>query len=275
MNFGFTGATGSAGNSQQVQITHLDAVTGAGTHSQYGLLSSIGDRPFVDQTASHLVTASGSAVFDTHTGITTLTSASKSQAGAVFSDGFIDLKGDFNLGFSFMAGTKDSGGEGLAFVLQNDPLGAHSRGSGGASLGAGGIANGLGIAIDTKQSAGDIKADHTNFFDTDVGTSAGRISPQVSLPNLEDGKWHTAIVSWNAQSETLSYWIDGNAGGTLTGDLANQYFGNSELVHFGFTGATSASTNLQQVKVTDFHGTLLSPVYAADGHIQFDPLAHI
>ena len=107
VNFGFTGATGSAGNSQQVQITHLDAVTGAGTHSQYGLLSSIGDRPFVDQTASHLVTASGSAVFDTHTGITTLTSASKSQAGAVFSDGFIDLKGDFNLGFSFMAGTKD------------------------------------------------------------------------------------------------------------------------------------------------------------------------
>ena len=34
-------------------------------------------------------------------------------------------------------------------------------------------------------------ADHTNFFDTDLGTSRGALSPQTTLGNLEDGNWHT------------------------------------------------------------------------------------
>ena len=45
-------------------------------------------------------------------------------------------------------------------------------------------------------------------------------------------------MTWDASTQTLSYWIDGKLGGTLTGDLAQQYFGGSDLVHFGFTGST-------------------------------------
>ena len=36
-----------------------------------------------------------------------------------------------------------------------------------------------------------------------------------------------------------------NLGGTLTGDLAQQYFGGSDLVHFGFTGSTGTEVGWQ------------------------------
>ena len=72
--------------------------------------------------------------------------------------------------------------------------------------------------------------------------------------------WHTAQVTWDASTQTLSYWIDGQLGGTLTGDLAQQYFGGSDLVHFGFTGSTGTSRsggNVQQVHVTALDGSYL------------------
>ena len=64
-------------------------------------------------------------------------------------------------------------------------------------------------------------------------------------------------VSWDAGTQTLTYWVDGKQGGTITGDLASQYFGGSDYVHFGFTGATGSGnvSNLQQVKVTSVNAT--------------------
>ena len=85
----------------------------------------------------------------------------------------------------------------------------------------------------------------------------GALSPQTTLGNLEDGNWHTSQVTWDASTQTLSYWIDGELGGTLTGDLAQQYFGGSDLVHFGFTGSTGSSANVQLVQVTGFDANLL------------------
>ena len=49
---------------------------------------------------------------------------------------------------------------------------------------------------------------------------------------------------------TLTYWVDGKLGGTLSGDLATKYFGGSDHVHFGFTGATGTVGNIEQVRVT-------------------------
>src|SRR6185437_4922103 len=78
-----------------------------------------------------------------------------------------------------------------------------------------------------------------------------------SLSNLENSKWHTVTVSWDAGSETLTYFIDGKKAGTLTGDLATQYFGGSDYVYYGITGATGSgkNSNLQQVKMTDITAT--------------------
>jgi Ca2+-binding RTX toxin-like protein len=126
-------------------------------------------------------------------------------------------------------------------------------GGSGAALGAGGIGNGLGIALSMAKGT-----DTTFFFDTELGTNAGKVSPDTPLFNVQNDIWHVAQITWDASTQTLSYSVDGWLGGTLTGDLAQQYFGGSDLVHFGFTGSTGNTGNLQLVHVSDIYGNLLS-----------------
>ena len=248
VHFGFTGATSTVGNIEQVRVTQLSANAGG---LEYGSLSTCDCTPFIDTDKHSHVSYVGSASIDA-TNLITLTQSVQSTAGSAFSMPVIDLNSDFSLSFNFNAGNKDVAGGGLAFVLHNDVLGGDALGGSGTALGAAGIANGLGIALSMEQGA-----DHTNIFDTDLGTTLGALSPQTTLGNLEDGNWHTSQVTWDASSQTLSYWIDGELGGTLTGDLAQQYFGGSDLVHFGFTGSTGGSANVQLVQVTGLDANLL------------------
>jgi hypothetical protein len=200
-------------------------------------------------TLDGFVTQSGAASYAAASNVFTLTPDATNQTGAVMSNDRIDITHDFTLTFSAFLGSNDAGGDGIAFVLQNAPSGANALGGGGGnSKGAVGIANGLAINIDTYSNGGEPSADYTNVFDTDgAGTS---LTQATSLANLENSQWHDVTVSWNAGPQTLTYWIDGQKGGTITGDLASKYFGGSDYVHFGFTGATGAAKNLQQVKVT-------------------------
>jgi hypothetical protein len=250
VHFGFTGATGRGGNLEQVHVAQLNA---NGGELQYGALSACDHTPFIGTDEPH-VSYTGSASVDA-ANLVTLTQSARSTAGSAFSMGSIDLHSDFSLSFDFYAGNKDVSGGGLSFVLQNDILGGDALGGTGTALGAGGIRNGVGIALSMAQGA-----DHTNFFQTDVGTFGGVLSTQTALGNLEDGNWHKGQVTWDSSAQTLSYWIDGQLGGTLTGDLAQQYFGGSDLVHFGFTGSTGTGRsggNVQQVQVTGFEGNYL------------------
>ena len=98
---------------------------------------------------------------------------------------------------------------------------------------------------------GDIANDHTNFVDTDVARPRPGSRSQVDLGNIEDGNWHKVQVSWDVAQQTLSYSFDGQRAGTLTGNLASSYLGNSQFAYFGFTGATGGLTNLQQVEVNE------------------------
>ena len=191
VHFGFTGATGRGGNPEQVHVTH---VTANGGELQFGSLSACDHTPFIGTDEPH-VSYTGSASVDA-ANLVTLTPSAKSAAGAAFSMGSVDLHSDFSLSFDFYAGNKDVAGGGLAFVLQNDPLGGDALGGTGTALGAGGIGNGLGIALSMAKGA-----DHTNFFDTDLGTSKGALSPQTTLGNLEDGSWHTGQVTWDASTK--------------------------------------------------------------------------
>jgi len=63
-------------------------------------------------------------------------------------------------------------------------------------------------------------------------------------------------VSWDVAQQTLSYSFDGNQAGTLTGDLASTYLDDSQFAYLGFTGATGALTNLQQVEINGFDANL-------------------
>ena len=157
----------------------------------------------------------------------------------------IDLSYDFQASFDIYLGNNDGGSDGLAFVLQNDPLGAHAVGALGGNYGAIGIKNGLGIAFDTWQNAefGDMAADHTDLFNTGVPLATSRISNQIPIGNgnVEDGNWHNVLVSWSATDHTLTYWFDGQQVGLLNQDIVANYLGGSQYAYLGFTGGTGAA----------------------------------
>jgi len=204
------------------------------------------------------VTLNGDATYDATTGDFALTKDAQNQKGALMSNERIDLRSDFDISFNIYLGNKDAGGNGMAFVLHNDPFGGDATGAGGSSLGAYGIRNGLGIAFDTNGNPllGSIANDHTNFFKTDSTLGQAQLSPQVDLGNVEDGNWHGVHVSWDAAKQTLSYFLDGREAGTLTGDLASQYFAGFNYAYFGFTAATGAVSNRQQVEINQFDALL-------------------
>ena len=166
----------------------------------------------------------------------------------------LDLPKPFSLTFEINLGANDAGGDGMAFVLHNDPNGKDALGATGGGLGAKGIVNGLAIEIDTYKNAddpSDIANDHTNLVDTDNGSL---LSPVTNLGNIEDGAWHTVQLTWDGTS--LFYTFDGIHVTTLTANISAAYLGGSQFAWFGFTGATETVTEQSKVKILDLHGTL-------------------
>ena len=190
-----------------------------------------------------------------------LNTDNRRQAGSVMSDKRIDLTHDFDLSFSLLMGNKVNAGDGMAFVLHNDPLGHNALGKNGGGLGAAGLLNGLAIQFDTWQNTnqGDIAAKHTDIVTTDPQATY-RLGGQVALSNLTDGNWHGVDVHWSAATQTLTYTFDNNQVGQLqlTPTQFASYFGGSNYVYFGFTGSTSGNSDLHQIQLNSLSATLES-----------------
>jgi hypothetical protein len=173
------------------------------------------------------------------------------QVGTAMSSQRIDVSRDFTLAFEINLGADDFGADGAAVVFHNDARGVAAVGGAGGALGVGGIRNGLAIEFDTyanvfnnPQPNADIVADHTSF----VGTDSAFGTRAVALPDVEDGAWHSVVVTWNAAAQTLSYTFDNQSAGTLKSDIANQFFGDSQYAYFGFTASTGAFSNTQSIR---------------------------
>ncbi len=255
VHFGFTGATGGASNLQQVRISSVVAQFADAVHGYHEPAEHVDcDCDFAIEHLAEFVTLSGSARYDLNTNVATLTPAANNKLGGMMSNDRIDVSQDFTIAFDVFLG-KDKGADGMSFVLHNDPVGSRAI---GGELGAGGIRNGLAIEFDTYNNggaAGDIATDHTRFVDTDAPKPLSFVSGAVSLGNIEDSFWHAVQVSWDAETQKLTYSFDGIVVGTLTKNLANAYFGGSDFVHFGFTAITGGANNLQQVRLVDIAAT--------------------
>ncbi|MBY0227426.1 MAG: DUF1929 domain-containing protein [Hyphomicrobium sp.] len=230
--------------------------------------------------ARTFLTLNGSAAFDPALGAFKLTDEAPNQVAGVMSNARVDLSQDFAINFDAFLGGNDRGGEGLAFLLHNDPHGADAVGRGGSGFGAAGIRDGLGLEIDTLNNgsrAGDIRTDHANLFDTDAAARGGRITRAVNLGNVEDGGWHNVEFIWDADTRTLVTRFDGVTTSTLRSDIVQKYLGGSDYAFFGFTGATSGSANAQHVRVNSVqavfedttHEKVPGPFNVAD------PLGHV
>ncbi len=268
--FGFTGSTGAVGNLQQVRIfandiTYVDPhasqthdMSMGTTDTMMGSMGSMTHTTFDIASMADLITLSGGARYDSNTNIIQLNTDSPKKVGGVMSDMRIDVSKDFVFDFDVHLGANDKGADGLAFVLHNDPLQERALGNGGNALGAEGIRKGLALEFDTYnngKAAGDIAADHIQLVDTDAAGNARFVTPPAWLGDVEDCLWHAIRVSWDADTKTLSYSIDGRMVGTVQRDLSTAFLGGSELAYFGFTSSTGGASNLHQVRLNNVTGT--------------------
>ena len=119
-----------------------------------------------------------------------------------------------------------------------------------------------------QKTSADPTADHTDFFDTDAAAGTA-LTKAKSLPQpRRTRKWHNVKVSWDAGTQTLTYWVDGKKGRNDHRRSRKSVFNGSDYVHFGFTGATAGGkiNNLQQVKVTSVDATYAPADAHADRH---------
>ncbi|HIF9257838.1 TPA: GEVED domain-containing protein [Photobacterium damselae] len=224
--------------------------------------------------------AAGNAYLDTN-GEYVVTPNATNQYGFLWSYGFIDLNQPFYIELAVYLGDRsanvvppfniEAGGDGMTFVLSNDPRGLNAQGGLGGYLGVDGIGNAnifgstetriapsMVVEFDTfdntyiaatDDAVGGQHIDHTAvYLNGDVYTpSAGNTliaATSVANGELEDGRYHITQFEWDPSTNTMMYYMDGVLVGSFTRDLIADLGGN--LVRFGFTGSTGDAYNLQK-----------------------------
>ncbi|MDX1906063.1 MAG: T9SS type A sorting domain-containing protein [Bacteroidia bacterium] len=150
-------------------------------------------------------------------------------------------------------GSVANGGEGIAFVFQQE--GPAAIGAGGGSLGygnGGGVTPSVAIEIDTNPQGYESAASNQDHLSLHFqGNHTVFTAGPVTLPNVEDGAYHSFRINWTYSAVT------GNS--TLTGTFDNTYsisysfqpslfFNLSNTIYYGFTaGVSPARTNDQRI----------------------------
>lgn len=182
-------------------------------------------------------TATGSC--DCYT-LTTTTS----QAGSIWSPGFIDLTNSFDFTFQINLGFSDGGADGMAFVLRS--IGA-TTGTGGGLLGYGGITNSIAIEVDTWNNGwvNEIASDHLAMSSN--GVVSHNMEPAFAIANIENGVPHDFRVVWNPATLEMTTFLDGTLIFTHVEDVVTTIFGGNPNVRFGWTAGTGGASNVQTV----------------------------
>ncbi|HUR10428.1 MAG TPA: PKD domain-containing protein [Flavitalea sp.] len=182
----------------------------------------------------------------------TLTPDLNNQSGSVWNIYKINLQQSFDYKFEIFLGSTDANGaDGIAFMLQ--PV-STSIGSQGGGLGVEGISPSIAVVIDTWQNTinNDPSYDHIaihrngNINHGVPDNLAGPVTALATSDNIEDGKWHSLRIIWDATAKTLSAQVDGVDRVKTTQDLVSQIFSGNPEVFWGFTGSTGGSRNHQR-----------------------------
>jgi hypothetical protein len=214
----------------------------------------------------------------------TLTPNTTSQRGCAWdANSTMNFLADFSYDIDVNLGNNDAGADGMAFVLQNDPLARCKCGTVGGALGAGGILNSVTVEIDTYLNFED-RDDFTAPFIGCSGTEDpdhldiwynGNINPSLdgncdavaagerpanpfavrlqSAPgvnyNIENGLTHKFRISWTAATNTLSASV-WNSTLTLNYGTVSASFNpitvfGTNTPYFGFTASTGGFSNTQ------------------------------
>lgn len=227
-----------------------------------------------------LTTASAQYQFNSKSPATPLTTSTVSQApppstnqfqlvppdgdhvaSSVFSTQTVNLNQNFVVTAQILFGPNESGGDGLAFILQRE--GPGYIGNWGAGLGYHRFPwetpipsfivefdNFENHSILGGDDIGDPAEDHLGFMsnsDAYHTTADALAAPIPFATNIEDGAWHDVIFSWNVATQNFTVQYLGNTY-TYHGDLAAITGGNTE-VYWGFTASTGNAHNEHSVRI--------------------------
>ena len=196
-----------------------------------------------------------------------LTTANNSQAGSVWYQNKLNLDYNFQIEANLFLGNNDGGADGIAFVLQ--PVCTGLGGIGGG-IGYLGISPSLAVEYDTWQNGvgtnNDPAGDHVGLQKNGIldHSSASNLAGPFVVSNLENGVYHPTVISWNAGTQTLTVTLDYVLLFSYVGNIKASIFSGNPNVFWGFTAATGAANNLQQVCISNVSFTELTPYSITD-----------
>lgn len=187
----------------------------------------------------------GSAVWDATNGWVQLTDTGTNEAGTAFqTSGTVDAS-NMSIAFEFYA-SGGSGADGLSVTALDTTRMTTYVGTTGGGIGYGGLP-GWSVEVDTwynSEYADPTTEDHLSLI-----LNGNVYSPIVSatLPEMEDGAWHTMSVSVLDKRMTVA--VDGTT--YIDQDIPVL---SSFPAYVGFTAATGASTNYHLIDALEVEG---------------------
>lgn len=169
----------------------------------------------------------------------------------------LNLQQPFQISFDLFFGEKDEGADGMTFVIHDDPRGLKAFGVWGEGMGYGrwnpGNPNGTSISpsiaveFDTYQNLRQNDPAHDHIALLEGGSSYHTLYFPDDNPsfNLEDGRLHDFVFSWNPSEKTINVLLDGQLVASRQLDLINIIFKGKTEVLWGFTASTGRKYNLQ------------------------------
>lgn len=183
-----------------------------------------------------------------------LTAAVNGQTGCAWSGSQIDFASNFTLTLDYYFGTGgNNGADGNTFTFQ--PSSSTACGQNGGQLAAGGIANSLAIEFDTYDNDNpthlyDMSCDHiaVEIDGNMLGPGAplcGPVCAKAGGGNIDDGGTYTVDIDWNATTQQLDIYFDGNLRLSCNNDFVTNAFAGTSQVYWGATSATGGLNNQQ------------------------------
>lgn len=200
-----------------------------------------------------------------------LTTTQGNQNGTVWYADQIDITQPFDITFEMYFGNlDDNGADGIVFILQTE--GTDAIGSTGEGMGYSGFEPSIGIEFDTWQNGNlfDPSYDHIsvqsngNVNHNNVLEIADPVQASALSINIEDGQYHVVQIFWEPAEPILKVFFDCEPRISTTVDMAS-IFGQTELVYWGFSGATGGSWNNQIVCLSENILDIAPDVFICNG----------
>lgn len=207
----------------------------------------------------------------------TLTPDDNFRAGGFWSNAPLDLSQSFEIATTISFGCNSetsAGGDGVAFVIQNQSSNAGINSFGGGTLGYAGITPSLAIQMDTYREnpidfpfvndpgGGIFNLPYYDHMSLMLNGQVDHETPEdiVTVPftpfyvDVEDcstNNFHHITISWDAILKKIDvFYCDQNGSfNTISEiiDVSNDVFNGNDNVFWGFTGATGGASNEQTV----------------------------